>query len=131
MTWWKIMHKEKDKNQRKRQTRWKRMGIITESTISKVFYPMATQAFISTDSLAVFYEICFLFNTCPKLLHSPCISVSQSEKIIFRNTWLINVLSWNSGDINFSFEFTAHQGVPQITIHGWSSFILLLLDTNK
>lgn len=38
------------------------MGIITESTISKVFCPMAAWAFIYTDSLAVYNEICFLFN---------------------------------------------------------------------
>lgn len=127
VTGWKIRWKEQDRKKIKIKGRAKQgereWVSITESTISKVICPVVIQAFIYTASLAAFYEICFL---CLKFLHSPCISVSQWEKMIFRNTWLINVWSWNSDDSNFLFEFIAPREVPWITIHGWYSFILLL-----
>lgn len=131
---WKEKDRKKDKNQRKRQMRWKRMGIYYrkyhfQGILSYGYTSIYLYWF--TDALATFYEICFLFNICPMFLHSPRISVSQSEKMIFQNTWLISVWSWNSDDINFSFKFIAERGVPQITTHGWYSLILLLFDINQ
>lgn len=131
---WKEKDRKKDKNQRKRQMRWKRMGIYYrkyhfQGILSYGYTSIYLYWF--TDALAAFYKICFLFNICPMFLHSPRISVSQSEKMIFQNSWLISVWSWNSDDINFSFKFIAERGVPQITTHCWFCWYCSSLTLTK
>lgn len=100
-TGWKGKGRKKGKHW-KRQTRWKNAHLLHKVPFLWYFV-LWLHEFLSilihwwcSGSI---YETWFPFITFPVFLHSPHISVSQSKKMIFMNTWLINVWSWNSDDV--------------------------------
>lgn len=121
---WKEKGRKKDKNRKKRQTRQKRTGICHTQ---HHFHGILSYGYISiylywfTDVLAAFmkFDFCLTLSVCFCILH-----VSQShnqEKIIFINTWLINVWSWNSDDV-WIFHSNSQPIKQSHKYHAWLIF---------
>lgn len=97
----------------------KECASIAQSTISMVFCPMATWVFIYTDSLMMLWQ--HLRNLI-SIYHFPCVSafstylsltIKENDIHEYLTDQCLKLELWWC--LNFSFAFTAHKGIPQIS----------------